>query len=258
MRFDVITLFPAVFPGPLAAGVVGRALEQGLIEIEAHDLRQWGLGAHRQVDDIPYGGGPGMVLRPEPLFEAIRKVREVAGLPRPRGILLSAHGRRLTAELVEELAREPRLLLVCGRYEGVDERVSTGLQLDEVSVGDFVVSGGELPAMMLIEAVARRLPGTLGDPESAVDESFSAGLPEYPHYTRPAVFEGMAVPEVLRSGDHAKIASWRAEAAMERARRLRPDLLTGAGRERAAEPAARDEERGSGAAVAGVPLGGKQ
>jgi len=258
MRFDVITLFPAVFPGPLAAGVVGRALEQALIEIEAHDLRQWGLGVHRQVDDIPYGGGPGMVLRPEPLFEAVRRVGELAGLPHARGILLSAHGRRLTTELVEELALEPRLLLVCGRYEGVDERVSSGLQLDEISVGDFVVSGGELPAMMLIEAVARRLPGTLGDPESALDESFSGGLPEYPHYTRPAVFEGMAVPEVLRSGDHAKIASWRAAAAMERARRLRPDLLGGARRERAAEPAAGDEIRESDPAVAGVPLGGAQ
>jgi tRNA (guanine37-N1)-methyltransferase len=258
MRFDVITLFPGVFPGPLAAGVVGRALEQRLIEIETHDLRQWGLGVHRQVDDIPYGGGPGMVLRPEPLFGAVRMVREVAGQPPSRGILLSAHGRKLSAELVEELARERGLLLICGRYEGVDERVSSGLQLDEISVGDFVVSGGELPAMMLIEAVARRLPGTLGDPQSAVDESFSEGLPEYPHYTRPAVFEGMAVPEVLRSGDHAKIASWRAEAAMERVHRLRPDLLGGAQRKRAVEGAAKEEQRGSGAAVAGVPLGGAE
>jgi tRNA (guanine37-N1)-methyltransferase len=258
MRFEVITLFPDVFPGPLAAGVVGRALEQGLIEIEAHDLRRWGLGVHRQVDDIPYGGGPGMVLRPEPLFQAVRAVEESGALPRPRGILLSAHGRRLTSELVEELAREPRLLLVCGRYEGVDERVRSGLGLDEISLGDFVVSGGELPAMMLIEAVARHLPGTLGDPESALDESFTAGLPEYPHYTRPAVFEGMEVPEVLRSGDHAKIASWRREAARERAQRLRPDLLEGTSQQRAAAPAGREEVKGSGAAVAGVPLGGAQ
>ncbi|MGC2191057.1 MAG: tRNA (guanosine(37)-N1)-methyltransferase TrmD [Candidatus Dormiibacterota bacterium] len=256
MRFDVITLFPGVFPGPLTAGVVGRALEQRLIEIETHDLRQWGRGVHRQVDDIPYGGGPGMVLRPEPLFQAVREIRESVGQPEPRGILLSAHGRRLSTALVEELALEPGLLLICGRYEGVDERVRAGLQLDEISVGDFVVSGGELPAMVLIEAVARRLPGTLGDPESLVDESFSEGLPEYPHYTRPAVFEGMAVPEVLRSGDHSKIASWRAEAAMERARRLRPDLLGGTQRRRAVEQAASEEDRGSGAVVAGVPLGG--
>lgn len=258
MRFDVITLFPAIFPGPLAAGVVGRALEQGLIQLEAHDLRRWGLGAHRQVDDTPFGGGPGMVLRPEPLFAAVRAALELPDLPRPRGILLSAHGRRLDAALVEELARESRLLLICGRYEGVDERVRTGLGLDEVSVGDFVVSGGELPAMMLVEAVARHLPGTLGDPESAVDESFSRGLPEYPHYTRPAVFEGMSVPEVLRSGDHAKIASWRAEAARERARRLRPDLLIGAGSEPAAAATDKheDAERGMGAAAAGARLGG--
>jgi tRNA (guanine37-N1)-methyltransferase len=254
MRFEVITLFPEIFPGPLAAGVVGRALEQGLIEIQAHDLRQFGLGVHRQVDDIPYGGGPGMVLRPEPLFEAVRAIQAAPGMPHPRGILLSAHGRKLSAELVEELSREVALLLVCGRYEGVDERVRTGLELDEVSVGDFVVSGGELPAMMVIEAVARRLPGTLGDPESAIDESFNGGLPEYPHYTRPAVFEGMAVPEVLRSGDHAKIANWRAEAALERARRLRPDLLGGAQGKSAAEAADREERRD--AAATGVPLGG--
>ncbi|MGC1183869.1 MAG: tRNA (guanosine(37)-N1)-methyltransferase TrmD [Candidatus Dormiibacterota bacterium] len=255
MRFDVITLFPDVFPGPLAAGVVGRALEQGLIEIEAHDLRRWGIGVHRQVDDIPYGGGPGMVLRPEPLFQAVRSLTEGLGKAAPRGILLSAHGRRLSAELVEELAREPRLLLVCGRYEGVDERVRSGLDLDEISLGDFVVSGGELPAMMLIEAVARRLPGTLGDPESALDESFSEGLPEYPHYTRPAVFEGMEVPEVLRSGDHAKIASWRKQAARDRAARLRPDLL---GDQGMVEPSTSKEEKGQGAALAGVPLGGAQ
>ncbi|MFZ0994386.1 MAG: tRNA (guanosine(37)-N1)-methyltransferase TrmD [Candidatus Dormiibacterota bacterium] len=256
MRFDVITLFPEIFPGPLAAGVVGRALEQGLIEIQAHDLRHFGLGVHRQVDDVPYGGGPGMVLRPEPLFQAVREIRAVPGMPPARGILLSAHGRKLSTELIEELSRETALLLVCGRYEGVDERVRMGLELDEVSVGDFVVSGGELPAMMLIEAVARRLPGTLGDPESALDESFSGGLPEYPHYTRPAVFEGMTVPEVLRRGDHAKIARWRAEAALERARRLRPDLLGGVQGSGAAETADREEKRD--AAATGVPLGGAQ
>jgi tRNA (guanine37-N1)-methyltransferase len=197
-----------------------------------------------------------MVLRPEPLFQAVRAILARPGMPPARGVLLSAHGRKLSAELVDELSREAALLLVCGRYEGVDERVRTGLELDEVSVGDFVVSGGELPAMMLIEAVARQLPGTLGDPDSTLDESFSAGLPEYPHYTRPAVFEGMAVPEVLRSGDHAKIARWRAEAALERARRLRPDLLRGAQGNGAAETADREELRD--AAATGVPLGGAQ
>jgi len=258
MRFDVVTLFPGLFPGPLAAGVVGRALDQGRIQIETCDLREFGLGAHRQVDDIPFGGWPGMVLRPEPLFAAVRSLRALRGLPDAKGILLSAHGQSLGAELVAELARAPRLLLVCGRYEGVDERVRAGLELEEISVGDFVVSGGELPAMLLIEAVARQLPGTLGDPESALDESFSQGLPEYPHYTRPAVFEGMAVPEVLRSGDHAKIASWRAAAALERARRLRPDLLVAAGMALTEDETAENEPRGPGRAAAGARLGGAQ
>lgn len=254
MRFDVITLFPQVFPGPLAIGVVGRALEAGLIQIGTHDLRQWGLGVHRQVDDIPFGGGPGMVLRPEPLFAAVRAVAGISGLEPPHSILLSAHGRRLDHRVVEVLSRESRILLICGRYEGVDERVRLGLGLDEISVGDFVVSGGELPAMVLIEAVARQLPGTLGDPESAVDESFARGMPEYPHYTRPAVFEDLPVPEVLRSGDHAKIAAWRSEAAQERARRLRPDLLGGDGRAAAIQSV--DPEREPGAARAGAGTGG--
>ncbi len=228
MRVDVITLFPQVFPGPLGVGVVGRAIEAGLVQVHAHDLREHGRGAHRQVDDLPFGGGPGMVLRPEPLFAALRAVAEIAPGTPGRGVLLAAHGCPLDARLARELAREQRLVLVCGRYEGVDERVRQAFQLDEVSVGDFVVSGGELPAMLLIEAVCRHLPGVLGDPQSAEDESFSQGLPEYPHYTRPAEFEGLTVPEVLRSGDHRQIEEWRREAALERARRLRPDLL-GAG-----------------------------
>ncbi|MGH7697111.1 MAG: tRNA (guanosine(37)-N1)-methyltransferase TrmD, partial [Candidatus Dormibacteria bacterium] len=203
----------------------GRALSSGGVELRAHDLRAFGLGERRQVDDVPFGGGPGMVLKPEPLFAAVRAVRALGGTPPEREILLSAHGRPLASDLIEQLAGAGRVLLVCGRYQGVDERVHRGLGLEEVSVGDFVVSGGELPAMILIEAVARRLPGTLGDPESTRDESFSAAGLEHPHYTRPAVFEGMAVPEVLRSGDHAGIERWRAEAAQERARRLRPELV---------------------------------
>ncbi len=254
MRFDVITLFPQVFPGPLSIGVVGRALEAGLVQIETHDLRQWGLGVHRQVDDIPFGGGPGMVLRPEPLFAAVRAVAGIPGLEPAHPILLSAHGRRLDHGLVERLSGESRILLICGRYEGVDERVRLGLGVDEITVGDFVVSGGELPAMLLMEAVARQLPGTLGDPESAVDESFAQGMPEYPHYTRPAVFEDLPVPEVLRSGDHAKIAAWRSEAARERARRLRPDLLGGDGRAAAVQSVGLEPEPG--AARAGAGTGG--
>lgn len=229
MRVDVLTLFPEVFPGPLGAGVVGRAVAGGAVELEAHDLRRWGLGARRQVDDLPFGGGPGMVLRPEPLFAAVRELRGPVSPREQRSLLMSAAGRRLDQGLVAELSRWPRLLLVCGRYEGVDERVREGLGLEEVSVGDFVLAGGELAAMAVVEAVARHLPGTLGDPESAVEESFAAGLPEYPQYTRPAVFEGLSVPSVLRGGDHAKIAAWRREAALERARRLRPDLLAGGG-----------------------------
>jgi tRNA (guanine37-N1)-methyltransferase len=225
MRIDVVTLFPEAFPGPLAVGVVGRALQAGLVTIEAHDLRGWGLGSRRQVDDVPFGGGPGMVLRPEPLFAAVRAVAGLEGLAEPHRVLLSAAGRRLDAAVAEELARHPRLLLVCGRYEGVDERVRIGLDLDEISIGDFVLSGGELAAMVLIDALARRVPGTLGDPTSILDESFAHGLVEYPHYTRPAVFENLEVPAVLRSGDHAKIAAWRSEAARQRASRLRPDLL---------------------------------
>ena len=245
MRVDVLTLFPEVFPGPLGAGVVGRALATGVVQLEAHDLRNWGLGSRRQVDDAPFGGGPGMVLRPEPLFAAVRSLL-ASGPSRP--LLMSAGGRRLEADLVLELAREDSLLLVCGRYEGVDQRVVEGLGLEEVSVGDFVLAGGELAAMALVEAVARHLPGTLGDPESSRDESFAEGLPEYPQYTRPALFEGLSVPSVLRSGDHAKIAAWRRRAALERASRSRPDLLLKAETTGQLRPAARaGGEAGGGA-----------
>ncbi len=224
MQVDVVTLFPEVFPGPLGVGVVGRAIERGLLVVKAHDLRAHGIGPHRQVDDEPFGGGPGMVLRPEPIFAAVRALRHDAALPPGRGILLGAHGRRFDAATAARLAAEPRLIVVCGRYQGVDERVVAGLGLEELSIGDFVLSGGELAAMVVIEATARHLPGTLGAPESLRDESFAAGGLEHPHYTRPAAFEGLLVPEVLRSGDHAAIARWRLEAAAERAARLRPDL----------------------------------
>ncbi len=198
MRVDVVTLFPEIFPGPLGVGVVGRAIERGALVVCAHDLRADGIGPHRQVDDEPFGGGPGMVLRPEPIFAAVRRLRALPGHPRGRGILLGAHGRRFDATMARAMAAEPRLIVVCGRYQGIDERVVDGLDLDEVSIGDVVLSGGELAAMVVIEAVARHLPGTLGAPESLRDESFTRGTVEHPHYTRPATFEGRPVPEVLR------------------------------------------------------------
>jgi len=223
MEFHVITLFPELFAAGNWPGMVGRALKAGLITIEAHALRDHGLGSHRQVDDTPYGGGSGMVLRPEPLFAAIESVLDVhPGLWR---VLLTPQGERLDQSLVRELGvRRPGLLLIAGRYEGVDERVRSAVD-QEISIGDYVLSGGELPAMVLIEAVARLVPGVLGNPESLEEESFADGLLEYPHYTRPEEFRGMRVPEVLLSGDHQKIRAWRKAEALKRTARRRPDLL---------------------------------
>jgi tRNA (guanine37-N1)-methyltransferase len=223
VRVDVLTIFPPVFPGPLGVGVVGRAIESGTLVLEAHDLRDHTDGRHRQVDDIPFGGGPGMVLKPEPLVRAVRAAR--AADPAVRAILLSPQGRRLTQEVARELAAESHLLLVCGRYQGVDERAREEIG-EELSIGDFVLSGGELAAMVVVEAVTRLLPGTLGSPESLDGETFSGGGLEFepPLYTRPAVFEGREVPEVLRSGHHAAIARWRSQQSEERRRRHRPDL----------------------------------
>ena len=222
MRFDVVTLFPEVFPGPLAAGVLGRAIAGGLIRVEAHDLRAFAGDKHRQVDDIPYGGGPGMVLKPEPIFEAVRQIRGTATAP---CVLLTPQGRALDQQLAAELADQPRLVVVAGRYEGFDERVRTLLADYEVSIGDYILSGGELAAMVLIEVVARYVPGVLGDEDSAGSDSFSDGLLEHPQYTRPAEFEGQRVPDVLLSGNHELIRRWRAEAALERTRSRRPELL---------------------------------
>jgi tRNA (guanine37-N1)-methyltransferase len=222
MRVDVLTIFPGVFPGPLGIGVVGRALETGTLSLQAHDLRDHTDDRHRQVDDVPFGGGPGMVLKPEPLVRAVRAFRGAD--PGVRAILLSPQGPRLTQETVRELAAEEHLLLVCGRYQGVDERAREEIG-EELSVGDFVLSGGEVAAMVVVEAVARMLPGTLGSPESLEGETFSAGSSDFepPLYTRPASFEGREVPEVLRSGHHAAIEHWRQAQAEERRRRLRPD-----------------------------------
>jgi len=228
MRFDILTLFPEIFPGSLAVGVVGRALEEGDIEVVAHSLRDWTDDKHRQVDDIVYGGGAGMVLKPEPLIKAVAELRERQ--PKARTILMSPQGRVLTQDVARELAQEERLVLVCGRYQGVDERAREFIG-EELSIGDYILSGGEAAALVVIEAVARLVPGTLGSPESLEGETFSrerGGAFEAPLYTRPQEFDGGSVPEVLRSGDHAAIESWRKEQSVERTRRSRPDLLPSA------------------------------
>ncbi|HEX6130442.1 MAG TPA: tRNA (guanosine(37)-N1)-methyltransferase TrmD [Actinomycetota bacterium] len=221
MRIDLIAIFPDLLRGPLAASLLGRAIAAGLIDVRVHDLRAFADDRHRSVDDEAFGGGPGMVLKPEPLFAAVESLDPDRG----RVIVMSPAGRRLDQALVRELAAEPHLTLVCGRYEGVDERVIEGLPAEEVSVGDYVLSGGELPALVLVEAVTRLLPGVIGKEESHERDSFSEeGLLDHPNYTRPASFRGMEVPAVLRSGDHAAIARWRREAALAKTRRNRPDL----------------------------------
>lgn len=227
LRFDVVTLFPGVFPGPVGIGVVGRALEAGVLALEAHDLRDYAENRHRHVDDMPYGGGPGMVLKPEPVFRAVRDIRgDAEDCP---VVLLTPTGRVLSHELAAELATHPRLLMVAGRYEGFDERISS-LADYEVSIGDYVLSGGELAAMVVMEAVSRHVPGVLGDQDSAGDDSFVTGLLEHPQYTRPPEFEGLQVPEVLLSGHHEEIRRWRERMALERTRERRPELLKGESR----------------------------
>ena len=222
MRIDVVTLFPELFDVPLRTSVIGRALERGLVEVAVHDLREHGLGRHRSVDDYPYGGGAGMVLRPEPLFAAVEPLR-VAGAS---VILLDPAGERLTDALARELAAEPRLALVCGRYEGVDERARV-LTDREVSIGDYVLTGGELPALVLIDAVARLLPGVI-EAESHESDSFAGGLLEHPHYTRPESFRGMDVPPLLLSGNHGEVERWRRRESLRRTLQRRPDLLESA------------------------------
>jgi tRNA (guanine37-N1)-methyltransferase len=211
IRFDVLTLFPGLFEGFLAESILKRAIDRGLVQVERWDIRDWAEGKHKQVDDRPFGGGPGMVLMAPPVVAAVEAVGTRAEPP-GRLIALTPTGRRLDQQRVAELAREPRLLLLCGRYEGFDERIFETLRPESLSIGDYVLSGGEVPAMVVIEAVMRLIPGVLGDAGSAVDESFGpdGGL-EYPHYTRPRVFRGSEVPEILLSGDHAAIARWRRE-----------------------------------------------
>jgi tRNA (guanine37-N1)-methyltransferase len=223
LEIDVVTLFPAMVEGPLSESIPGRIREQGLATIRVHDLRQWGLGRHRSVDDAPYGGGAGMVLRPEPVAAALGALRR----PDTTVILLDPGGEVFRQDRARDLADRPHLILVCPRYEGVDERIRTLVDL-ELSIGDYVLTGGELPALVVVDAVIRLLPGAI-DEASTIEESFAAGLLEYPQYTRPAEFEGLGVPDVLTSGDHGAIRRWRHEAALERTRRRRPDLLEGSG-----------------------------
>ena len=221
MKIDVLTLFPGMFAGPLDESIIKRARDKGILQLGIHDLRNWTHDRHKTVDDRPFGGGPGMVLKPEPLFEA---AETLAG-PKTRVILMGPSGRKFTQEIARELAGYEHLLLIAGSYEGFDDRVRQGVAHDELSIGDYVLTNGALPVMVIIDVVTRLLPGVLGDEESAKEESFSHGLLEYPHYTRPAEFRGMKVPEVLLSGHHAEIAKWRHEQALERTRERRPDLL---------------------------------
>ena len=225
MKIDVLTLFPEMFAGPLDESIVKRARAAGLLDLSIHNLRDYTHDRHRTVDDKPFGGGPGMLLKPEPIFEAVEHLARAE----TRVILLSPAGRQFNQSLARELARQTELLLICGSYEGFDERVREALADDDLSIGDYVLTNGALPAMVVIDAVTRLLPGVLGDDESSRDESFSPGVPglEYPQYTRPAEFRGMKVPEVLLSGNHAEIARWRSEQARNRTKARRPDLTDG-------------------------------
>jgi tRNA (guanine37-N1)-methyltransferase len=221
MKIDVLTLFPAMFAGPLDESIIARARRSGLLQLSIHNLRDFAHDRHRTVDDRPFGGGPGMLLKPEPIFEAVEKLAS----RKTRVILLSPSGRAFNQAIARELALAEDLLLITGHYEGFDDRIRERLAHDELSIGDYVLTNGALPAMVVIDTVVRLLPGALGDDESAHEESFSHGLLEYPQYTRPAEFCGMKVPEVLLSGNHAQIAKWRAEQSRTRTKARRPDLL---------------------------------
>lgn len=223
MRFDILTLFPGLFAGIFEESIVKRAIESGLVSIHLHNIRDYTTDKHHVTDDTPYGGGGGMVMKPEPIFRAVEAV--MAEGPSGPIILLSPQGRLFTQEVALELATQPRLVLICGRYEGVDERVRLHLATDEISIGGYVLSGGEIPAMVVVEAVTRLLPSALGDPMAALRDSYAEGLLEHPHYTRPAEFRGHRVPEVLLSGNHAEIVRWRRRESLRRTLERRPDLL---------------------------------
>lgn len=224
MKIDVLTLFPAMFDGVFNSSILGKAREKGLVELNTVNFRDFSNNKHNTVDDYPYGGGGGMVLKPEPIFAAVESLTEQLS-SKPRVILMCPQGESFTQKKAEELAREDHLIFVCGHYEGYDERIREHLITDELSIGDYVLTGGELPAMVIIDSVARLLPGVLGNESSAVTDSFSTGLLEYPHYTRPVQFRGWEVPDILLSGHHANIEKWRKRMAIERTWRKRPDLL---------------------------------
>jgi len=224
MRIDILTLFPEVFDSPLNSSIIKRAQDDELVEIVRTNIRDFADNSYRKVDDKPYGGGPGMVMMPGPVFDCYEHVVNLYQ-DKARTILLSPQGRPFNQEKAIELSKEKRLIFIAGKYEGFDERIRTGLNVEQISIGDYVLNGGELAAMVVIDAVVRLLPGVLGDDNCAMDDSFSEGLLEYPQYTRPEVFRGMKVPDILLSGDHAKIAEWRRRQAIERTKKWRPDLL---------------------------------
>jgi len=235
MRFDIFSIFPEMFDGPFGHSIIQRARTMGLVDIHLHNIRDYARDKHHMTDDTPYGGGGGMVMKPDPIFFAVEAVlgRDIpedgylsdGSAERPPVILLSPQGRVFNQQVVEELGQYPRLMFICGRYEGVDERVVQYLATDQISVGDYVLSGGEIPAMAIVDALTRQIPGALGDPGGAANDSHATGLLEYPHYTRPPVFRGHGVPDILLSGHHAKVAQWRRQQALLRTLRHRPDML---------------------------------
>ena len=224
MKFDIVTIFPKMVEAPLAEGIVGRAIGRGLLDVKVHDLRDFTTDRHRVVDDVPFGGGPGMVLKPEPLFRAVGAIRRERGVP-GAVILTSPEGPKLTQAVAERLRGVGHIAILCGRYEGVDDRVREHLATEELSIGDYVVSGGELPALVIVDAVARLVPGVVGDEQSVARDTFAGGLLDFPQYTRPAEFEGHAVPPVLLSGHHKEIERWRRREALARTLARRPELL---------------------------------
>lgn len=228
LRFDIVTIFPEFFGEVFDFGIIRRARAAGLLSVTAHNLRRWAHDKHHITDDRPFGGGDGMVMKPEPIFEAVEELTGVAAGACPAGtrvVLLSPQGKRLTQALAQELSAAEQIVVICGRYEGVDERVAQALITEEISIGDYVLSGGEPAAVVLVDAVTRLLPGALGSETSALTESFATGLLDHPHYTRPPEFRGMRVPEVLIGGHHGEIERWRQEQALEKTKKNRPDLL---------------------------------
>ena len=223
LRFDIVSIFPGMFESPFDDGIIQRAREEGLLDLRVHDLRDYSLNKHRKVDDTPFGGGVGMVMNVEPIARVVAAIKKE--VPETRTILLSPGGRPFDQEKAWELSRLPSLTLICGRYEGIDERVRLHFVDEEISIGDYILTGGEIPAMVLVEAISRLVPGGLGDPESIVEESFAGDLLEYPQYTRPRDYQGFKVPEILVSGDHKKIRDWQKAEALKKTARVRPDLL---------------------------------